>query len=575
MLRWLARGLMVSGLLGALAAQQQEPQPTAAQQRPVFRGGTHFVRVDAYPTHDGKIVENLKPEDFEVLEDGKPQQIDSFDFVRFDTFTPEAERRDPSSQREGFDLAADPRYRVFVIVTDLAFSTSAGAVVRNNDVIHIQQPLVNFLDRILGSQDLYGFVTSRNSVKDLVLARKSTVTQSQIMDMWRSSIIDKDDADQLFGCSAGSSTLGAIQLRHRADMTYTLLHDLVRQLGSLRQERKNVVLATNLLPRWGPDQSLLKDRKPVLPRVGIVQGRLGTRDPMTVGAADESYCAGEFLRLALMDFDPRFRELLREARKENVSFYVVTPGGLQAPVTIGDRDALKHATDDLISLAHETDGIAIVNTNDLNGGMKRIADDLAAYYVLGYYTTNTKFDGNVRQIKVRLKPSGTNIRARRQYRAPTEAEIAALSASASRPGGGRGSGADASALRETALAALDDRAHSRKPDTPARTLIGEPAVFRVAPRSAAQPVSILHFDRADRIRIDWPMLAPTDGRGLRLLDRAGRPLPVDLPLTEDPATRGVSLAFPLAAFSRADYIVELTVTAGAVTERTLLALRVK
>ena len=56
-----------------------------------------------------------------------------------------------------------------------------------------------------------------------------------------------------------------------------------------------------------------------------------------------------------------------------------------------------------MSLANETDGIAIVNTNDLSGGMKQIADDLAAYYVLGYYTTNTKFDGGVRNIKVRLQ----------------------------------------------------------------------------------------------------------------------------------------------------------------------------
>src|SRR3954468_18520327 len=94
------------------AVARQAPQaaqpPTQAQQRPVFRGGTHFVRVDAYPTQDGKIVEGLKAEDFEILEDGKPQAIESLDFIRFDTFTPEAERRDPASQREGFDLAGDP-----------------------------------------------------------------------------------------------------------------------------------------------------------------------------------------------------------------------------------------------------------------------------------------------------------------------------------------------------------------------------------------------------------------------------------------------------------------------------------
>ena len=78
---------------GRVSAQAQPPQPSAptqAQQRPVFRGGTHFVRVDAYPLRDGKIVEGLTKDDFEILEDGKPQQIDSFDFVKFETFTPES-----------------------------------------------------------------------------------------------------------------------------------------------------------------------------------------------------------------------------------------------------------------------------------------------------------------------------------------------------------------------------------------------------------------------------------------------------------------------------------------------------
>jgi len=104
--------------LWAVSGRAQAPQagqPTQAQQRPVFRGGTRFVRVDAYPTKDGKIIEGLTPEDFEILEDGKPQTIESFDFIKFDTFTSDAERRDPVSQRAGFDMAADPRYRVFVV----------------------------------------------------------------------------------------------------------------------------------------------------------------------------------------------------------------------------------------------------------------------------------------------------------------------------------------------------------------------------------------------------------------------------------------------------------------------------
>ena len=51
-----------------------------------------------------EIVEGLKADDFEILEDGKPQTIDSLDFIRFDTFTPEAVRRNPSSPMYPFPM---------------------------------------------------------------------------------------------------------------------------------------------------------------------------------------------------------------------------------------------------------------------------------------------------------------------------------------------------------------------------------------------------------------------------------------------------------------------------------------
>src|SRR4029453_11913813 len=115
------------------ATAQQTAPPTQAQQRPVFRGGTHFGRGDAFPVRDGKNIDGLTPEDFEILEDGKPQAIESFDFIRFDTFTPEAERREPSSQREGVDMAADPRNPVFVILVRLP-ARSMGESLRTEDL---------------------------------------------------------------------------------------------------------------------------------------------------------------------------------------------------------------------------------------------------------------------------------------------------------------------------------------------------------------------------------------------------------------------------------------------------------
>ena len=671
-MRRFAAILSIAVLALPLAARQspQEPQPgTQAQQRPVFRGGTHFVRVDAYPSKDGKIVEGLKPEDFEIFEDGKPQQIDSFDFVRFESFTPEAERRDPATQRESFDKAADPRYRLFVVYVDMALSRSSGAIVSNDDVPHIRQPLTNFFERVAGPSDLFALLTTRNSVKDLVLAQKTSVTVEQVMDLWRANVIDRDEADEVIGfCPGTEEQRDVLKLRFRADATYTNLHDLIAQLGSLRQERKNVVLVSNLLPRWRPDRNLweqmVNQRRGAPPVAGATRGRITGDDReiyTNTRGGDAGACAGETSRLLLMDFDPRYYELLRDAKRENVSFYVITPGGLQAPTTAPGMDAVKRANDDLISLAIETDGIAVTNTNDLNGGFKRIADDLAAYYVLGYYTTNTNFDGGVRQLKVRYKGTGTEIRARRQYRAPTREEIAALTASASaaaRRAAGptpietaltvleRGSrpfavyaamgGTEMTVVTELSAAAIqagrwkdgaDVEVESVSADgnpiarargrieagtyaaaipvpvaasaRPARVtvkvigagvpaaddwaklaatrtaLVGEPVAYRSSSRSARRPVAVFDFARNERIRIEWPVMAALDRREVRLLDRGGKPLPVELPLAEDTDKKQLVLDMALSGLGRGDYLIELTAGAGAATERGLLAVRIR
>ena len=58
-----------------------------------------------------------------------------------------------------------------------------------------------------------------------------------------------------------------------------------------------------------------------------------------------------------------------------------------------------------------------MNSNDLKKQMRRIADDLTSYYLIGYYSTNSKLDGKFRSIKVRSKRPGIEVRARRGYSA--------------------------------------------------------------------------------------------------------------------------------------------------------------
>ena len=88
------------------------------------------------------------------------------------------------------------------------------------------------------------------------------------------------------------------------------------------------------------------------------------------------------------------------------------------------RRMLRGRINSLRTLAEATDGLAIVNSNDLAGGLKRVVDDLSSYYLLGYYSTG-KLDGKFHPITVRVKRPGVQVRARRGYLAATPATAAA------------------------------------------------------------------------------------------------------------------------------------------------------
>src|SRR4051812_34263410 len=65
--------------------QATDQPPPAPGQPPIFRAGINFVRVDVIVTDkNGNPVDNLKPEDFEVSEQGTAQKIETFKLISLD-----------------------------------------------------------------------------------------------------------------------------------------------------------------------------------------------------------------------------------------------------------------------------------------------------------------------------------------------------------------------------------------------------------------------------------------------------------------------------------------------------------
>ena len=68
----------------------------------------------------------------------------------------------------------------------------------------------------------------------------------------------------------------------------------------------------------------------------------------------------------------------------------------------------------LYELAEGTGGFVIVNSNDLLGGLQRIANDQSQYYVVSY-TPPESAEGSCHTLRVKVERGGTQVRARSGY----------------------------------------------------------------------------------------------------------------------------------------------------------------
>ena len=165
------------------------------QQLPRFRAGASLVRVDAYPTLKGQAVTDLTAADFEVLEDGAPQKVESFELVQVRAGGPQETRREPNSVREARAMAEDARARIFVIYLDTYFTDVAASH-------RIQRSLVKLLDRMVGDDDLFAVMTPDMSARDLALARRSTTMEGYLSKYWfwgqRGRLYPEDPVEQRY-----------------------------------------------------------------------------------------------------------------------------------------------------------------------------------------------------------------------------------------------------------------------------------------------------------------------------------------------------------------------------------------
>ncbi len=390
----------------------QSSQPT--RQTPTFRTEIEYVEVDVGVTDgSGRFVRELTRDDFQVLEDGRPQTISGFTLV--DLPVQRDDRPLYATDRIEPDIASNERPfdgRIFVMVIDdlhtgFTREKQAKAIAREFIEEHLGANDLMAVVHTVGASDAQQEFTSN---KRLLLAAVDRTRGRKL----RSATVNKVE-DFFLKRRLGVNELPVddddAQRAQNARATMRVLEDASRRVAAMRGRRKAILFLSE-----GIDYDVrdVMSTEPTNTNHSGVQDVLAAvRDAVSVAARANVLVYGIDPRgvSGLHDEDIQLMGLPDEARNLGID-----SGSL--------RNELRMAQDSLHKLSAETGGFAVTSSAGFAAAFDRIIADNSSYYLLAYYPSSNKRDGRFHAIDVRVNRPGVTIRARRGYTAARDAALA-------------------------------------------------------------------------------------------------------------------------------------------------------
>jgi VWFA-related protein len=414
-----SRGWILAFALLMCAARGVAQQPGAGPQPSVtFSAETNFVEVHAIVTDEtGAFVRNLTKDDFEILEDGKPQTPAAFSLIDLPIerpFTPAGGTEPVESDVRATTRTFDGRIYVFLL-DDLHTAFTRTQAVRD--------AAKRFIQQYLGANDLAAVVYTSGR-------------QESGQELTSSPRLLKAAIDRFQGQKLPSAGAEKLAIHIRQTDTDTVLADEPQAPRS----REALEKAESIKDPYDAERGLnarraLQAVENVASWLRDVQGRRKALLLFSEGLDYDIYQPFNLTQSASA-IVTEAREAAAAAQRANVNVYGIDPRGLSQFGELIDISArsdypqleygtfrgalheLRLSQESLISLSEETGGLAVVNSNDVVGGLGRIVLDNSRYYLLGYYSDATKWSRKFFKIDVRVKRPGLSVRARRGFMPP-------------------------------------------------------------------------------------------------------------------------------------------------------------
>jgi VWFA-related protein len=395
--------------------QQPEPTPPANDKDDSIKISTTLIQIDATVTDkDGNIVKDLKPEDFEVYENGKKQEISNLSFISVD---PQTNKLDVTASRKNsknqpaipvppIKLKQEEVRRTYaIVVDDLGISF--------DNVTWVQHNLKKFVNEQMQDGDLVAIIRTgagNGALQSFTSDRRqllAAIDKIRWNPQGRGGIstfspIGMDLKDQLQGIGKSNVQGG------KEDKEF------LQQVEDFRRNNFSVgtLGALNYVIRGMRE---LPGRKSLL----LISEGFVFRNPD--GSRNQVFDA--------------MQVLADQANRSSVVIYTLDPRGLQIPGMFSaednvtdvfpdspgsaareDREAkFNQSLQSLRYLSYQTGGFPFDNQNGLGKGILKAVNDQNSYYLIGYHPDEETFDpkkNKFNKLEVKVLRPGLKIRYR-------------------------------------------------------------------------------------------------------------------------------------------------------------------
>ena len=435
---YLAAVLALAIAAAGVVLRAQAPRDSQGSPSVTFQVEVDYVDVDVVVTDEqGNFVRGLTRDDFDVSEDGKPVKLDTFSIVeipvqRFDAtrFGGRALIEDVKSNRAVLDgrfyvivlddVGTAPLRSSFTIRAAREFvekhfaANDTAAVVYTSGRRERSQEFTSDRALLLAAIDKFQGIKLRSSVmdkldgyyQDLALAQGISAQSGEPVDPTSDAVRNASSFSRGQGYPNRTYDSNDMERGQRALGVLGQLKSYAEFLENVRGRRKAMVLFSE-----GIDYP--------------VHDIFGAHEATNViRATEDAIAAAARANVNIFAVDPRGLVGLTseyiELNRPNAELFNVAARdprfGMQPQTAL--LAEMRQTQDSLRTLAEQTGGIAVLDTNSFASSFDRIVQANSLYYMLGYYPPNHPQDGRFHKIEVRVKRPGLRVLARRGYASP-------------------------------------------------------------------------------------------------------------------------------------------------------------